>query len=213
MLSPLDFFDLTEFAHRGIFEGLGCVWQALDRLPDYLESHVEAKVLGQVSPAAALEGPVLIGMGTVVEPCAAIIGPAIIGDHCRIRHGAYLRGGVLLGSGCVVGHCSEIKGSIMLDGAKAPHFNYVGDSILGNGVNLGAGTVCANLRLDGCEVFVRTGDSKKCRIGTGRRKLGAILGDGVKTGCCAVLNPGTLIGKGATVPPCACVNRYSAARR
>ena len=213
MLSPLDFFDLAEFAHRSIFDGLEYAWQALDRLADYLENHAQARVLGEISPAAALAGSVVIGSGTVVEPYAAIIGPAIIGDDCRIRHSAYLRGGVLLGSGCVVGHCSEVKGSIMLDGAKAPHFNYVGDSILGNRVNLGAGTVCANLRLDGCEVFVRAGGSGDCRIGTGRRKLGAILGDGVKTGCHAVLNPGTLVARGAVVPPGARVSGYCEAGR
>jgi NDP-sugar pyrophosphorylase family protein len=205
MFSPLDFFDLTGSPHRRLFDELCYVWQALDRLPDYLAAHADWRILGELQTGAIVKGPVFIGKGTVVEPGALIIGPAIIGQECQIRHCAYLRGGVLLGDGCVVGHCSEVKSSILLDEAKAPHFNYVGDSILGNSVNLGAGTMCANLRLDGNEVFVRTGNSDDSRIGTGRRKLGAILGDGARTGCNVVLNPGALIPKGAVVPPGACV--------
>jgi len=200
MLSPQELFDLSRFAHRAIFEGLEDVWQALDRLPEYLGSCVEWNILGEVAPGAVLEGPVFLGAGSVVEPYAVIRGPAVIGANCEIRHGAYLRGGVLLGDECVVGHCSEVKSSIMLDGAKAPHFNYVGDSILGNHVNLGAGTICANLRLDGREVKVRLGRGDGQGARTGRRKLGAIIGDGARIGCNVVLNPGVVIpGESRTV--------------
>lgn len=196
MTSPSEFFDLTGFAHCELFDGVEHVWEALDRLPGYFAAYRDWQVLGEVRPGAVVLGDVFIGRGTVVEPCAYIIGPAIIGENCEIRHGAYLRGNALIGDGCVVGHCTEVKSAILLPGAKAPHFNYVGDSILGRGVNLGAGTICANLRLDWQEVIVRFGGKT---FPTGRQKLGAIIGDLAQTTCNTVLNPGTLIAKGALV--------------
>jgi tetrahydrodipicolinate N-succinyltransferase len=123
---------------------------------------------------------IIIGSGTIVEPGAFIKGPTIIGSHCEIRQGAYIRGDCLVGNKCVVGHATEMKGSIMLDGAKAPHFAYVGDSILGKDVNLGAGTKLANLKMIPGSIIV-TADKK--RYDTGRRKLGAIVGDHTETGC------------------------------
>jgi len=197
MLAASDLFDLTAFTHRHLFDGVTHVWEALDRLPAYLSS-LQPAVLGRVAPGAVIQGPVLIGRGAVVDPCAMIVGPAIIGEGCEIRHGAYLRGGVLIGDRCIVGHCSELKSSILLDEANAPHFNYVGDSILGHRVNLGAGAICANLRLDGREVTIRDGDT---RIATGRLKLGAILGDDVRTACNVALNPGTIAAKGTIILP------------
>lgn len=188
--SPRELFDLTGFAHAALFAGLEHAWQVLDRLENYLASHDDWRVLGQVSPSAVVTGDVFIGKGTIVEPYAVVSGPCIIGADCHIRQAAYVRGPVITGDGCVIGHCSEVKSSLLLDGAKAPHFNYVGDSVLGRHVNLGAGTVCANLRLDGREVRV---DVRGRRVATGRRKLGAILGDRARIGCNAVLNPGTLL--------------------
>ena len=141
---------------------------------------------------------IIIGSGTIIEPGAFIKGPAIIGNHSEIRQGAYIRGDCLIGNGCVVGHATEMKGSIMLDGAKAPHFAYVGDSILGKGVNLGAGTKLANLKMIGGSITV-TVDKK--RYDTGRRKLGAILGDHTETGCNSVTSPGTLMGPSSVVYP------------
>ena len=201
LTSPHDFFELNGFAHAGIFDGTEHVWQALDRLPDYLDAHDDWHVLGDVAPSAVLEGSVFIGRGTVVEPYAFIIGPAIIGENCTIRHSAYIRGDVIVGDDCIIGHCSELKSSIILNGTNVPHFNYVGDSIIGNDVNLGAGTICANLRLDEGEVFVngRTPDLPSIR--TGRQKLGAIIGDGTRTSCNLVLNPGTLLPRGSAVRP------------
>lgn len=139
---------------------------------------------------------IIIGPGTVVEPGAFIKGPAVIGSHSEIRQGAYIRGDCLVGSRCVVGHTTEIKGSIMLDGAKAGHFAYVGDSILGKDVNLGAGTKLANLKMIPGSIIV-TADKK--RYDTGRRKLGAILGDRTETGCNSVTSPGTLMGPSSIV--------------
>ncbi len=139
-----------------------------------------------------------IGRGCLVEPGAMITGPALIGDRSEVRQGAYMRGNCLVGCGCVVGHATEVKNAVFLDGAKAGHFAYIGDSILGNRVNLGAGTRLANLRLIPGEVRIRTGREM---IATGLRKMGAVLGDGVQTGCNTVTNPGTLMGpRSLTLP-------------
>jgi UDP-N-acetylglucosamine diphosphorylase / glucose-1-phosphate thymidylyltransferase / UDP-N-acetylgalactosamine diphosphorylase / glucosamine-1-phosphate N-acetyltransferase / galactosamine-1-phosphate N-acetyltransferase len=154
-----------------------------------------------IMPGAYLfDDRVLIGAGTVVEPGALIKGPAIIGRKCEIRQGAYFRGHCLVGDECLVGHATEIKNSIMLKGSKAGHFAYLGDSILGAYVNLGAGTKLANLKMVPGTVSIRTHHNE--RISTGMRKLGAILGDGVETGCNSVTSPGTFIGKGSRVLPC-----------
>jgi bifunctional N-acetylglucosamine-1-phosphate-uridyltransferase/glucosamine-1-phosphate-acetyltransferase GlmU-like protein len=148
--------------------------------------------------AYLLDGKAIIGSGTIVEPGAMIKGPAVIGKDCQVRQGAYIRGNCLVGNGCVVGHTTEMKGSIMLDGAKAGHFAYIGDSILGKEVNLGAGTKLANLRMIPGTIVIRSG---KNRYHTGMRKLGAILGDGTETGCNSVISPGTLIGPRSIVYP------------
>ena len=139
-------------------------------------------------------GPLSIGKGVLVESGAFIKGPTIIGDQSEIRQGAYLRGHCLVGTRCVIGHVTEVKHAIFLDGAKAGHFAYLGDSILGNEVNLGAGTKLANLRFKGGEVMVD-------EIHTGLRKFGAILGDKTQTGCNVVTNPGTVLGKKSLVLP------------
>ncbi|MBW1636117.1 MAG: hypothetical protein JRC87_00015 [Deltaproteobacteria bacterium] len=139
-----------------------------------------------------------VGKGVLIECGAMIKSPAKIGDCCEIRQGAYLRGYVLAGKRCVLGHTTEIKHSILLNDAKAGHFSYLGDSILGNSTNLGAGTKFANLRfLPGNLTIFFNGE----RIDTGRRKFGAILGDEAQTGCNSVTNPGTILGKGAVLMP------------
>lgn len=143
-----------------------------------------------------------LGQGVLVETGAFIKSPAIIGDHTEVRQGAYLRGYTLIGSRCVVGHTTEVKHAIFLDDAKAGHFAYLGDSILGGGVNLGAGTKLANLRFVKGEVLIRTPEGKMM---SGLTKLGAILGDGVQTGCNSVTNPGTLLGRSSLVLPNATV--------
>ncbi len=139
-----------------------------------------------------------IGKGVLIESGALIKEPAIIGDNTEIRQGAYLRGYCLIGKRCVVGHTTEIKHSIFLNDAKAGHFAYLGDSILGVNVNLGAGTKMANLRFLSGNVQIR---ANKKLIQTGLRKFGAILGDGVQTGCNSVTNPGTLIGPDSILMP------------
>ncbi len=162
---------------------------ALDAALDALPSQAIAIAL---DPRVYLAGDrIAIGKGTRVAPGVTIEGPIRIGEECEIRPGAYLRGGVWIGDGCVVGTNVEVKRAIFLDGAKAPHLSYVGDSILGRSVNLGAGTVLSNFRHDGAEIVIPTSNGW---LHTGRRKLGALLGDGVLTGCNSVLNPGSIVG-------------------
>lgn len=152
-----------------------------------------------IMAGAVLSGEkIRLGRGVLVEPGALIKSPTMIGDHTEIRQGAYVRGYCLVGERCVVGHVTEIKHSIMLNDAKAGHFAYLGDSIAGNHVNLGAGTKLANLRFTNGDINVRTAAGS---INTGLRKMGAILGDQVQTGCNSVTNPGCLLGRKSLVMP------------
>lgn len=152
-----------------------------------------------------LEGRVWIHPSVKLPPFATIIGPAYIGAKTEIRPGAYIRGNVIAGEGCVLGNSSEFKNCLLLDNVQAPHFNYVGDSILGNGAHLGAGVICSNLRLDQGKVIVRL---PAVEVDTGLRKLGAILGDKAEVGCNSVLNPGTLLGPRALIAPCTSFGGY-----
>jgi|HubBroStandDraft_3_1064219.scaffolds.fasta_scaffold33741_2 NDP-sugar pyrophosphorylase family protein len=156
---------------------------------------IEVRLLPEVH---LLGDRIAIGRGTRIHPGVVIEGPAAIGRDVEIRPGAYLRGGVWVGDGCVVGASTEIKRGILLPGARAPHLNYVGDSILGAGSNLGAGTILSNFRHDGGEVRIATAAGA---LGTGRRKLGAVLGDGVQTGCNCVLHPGVVVGRDTQIYP------------
>lgn len=134
---------------------------------------------------------IVIGRGTRIHPGAVVEGPVRIGRNVQIRPGAFIRGGCWIGDGCIVGASTEIKHSIMLDDARAPHLNYVGDSILGCDVNLGAGTIVSNFRHDGQPIQIPCGSD---HLDTKRRKLGGVLGDRVLTGCNCVLHPGVVIG-------------------
>lgn len=171
-------------------------WALLgEPLDDLLAALPSSRVEIRLSPDAHLLGDgIVIGAGTRIYPGAVLEGPLWIGRDVEIRPGAYLRGGVWIGDGCVVGANTEIKRAILLPGAKAPHLNYVGDSILGAGVNLGAGTILSNFRHDGGEVHIG-------RIATGRRKLCAVLGDRVLTGCNCVIHPGVVVGRGTQIYP------------
>jgi UDP-N-acetylglucosamine diphosphorylase / glucose-1-phosphate thymidylyltransferase / UDP-N-acetylgalactosamine diphosphorylase / glucosamine-1-phosphate N-acetyltransferase / galactosamine-1-phosphate N-acetyltransferase len=204
MLSPLDLFDLSEFAHRDIFADCEFAWAALSKIDRYIKDQFsqafQPAIHVEVRPGVFIEGEVYIGQGTVIEPGAFIAGPAIIGEKCEIRQGAYIRGNVILGDKAIVGHATEVKNSIFLNNAHAPHFAYVGDSILGNRVNLGAGTRLANVpifsekdpvTLKRPTVRIRVEGQE---IDTRLSKLGAILGDDAQTGCNTVTNPGCIIG-------------------
>ncbi len=143
-----------------------------------------------------------LGKGVLIEAGAFLQSPIILGDRSVVRHGAYLRGYCLVGRRCVLGHVTEVKHTIFMDDAKAGHFAYLGDSMLGHNVNLGAGTKLANLRFVKGDVRIKT---KEGFLSTGLRKMGAILGDNVQTGCNSVTNPGTLLGKNSMVLPCVMV--------
>jgi NDP-sugar pyrophosphorylase family protein len=190
---PQAFFDLEGFRHGSLLEPSEPVWRALgDTLKAYLEAWDDWSIRVQLVAGVHLLGDrIHIAAGCRVEPGAVIVGPAILDDGVQVRTGAYIRENVILGAGSLVGAHSEVKGSILLPAAKAPHQAYVGDSILGRDVNLGAGTICSNVKNVGREVSFRAGGEV---IHTGLRKFGAVLGDRCKTGCNTVLNPGVLMG-------------------
>ena len=175
-------------------------WELLgEPLVELLAGLPSDRIETAIGPGVHLAGDgIAIGKGTRIHPGAVVEGPVWIGRDAEIRPGAYIRGGTWIGDGCVVGANTEIKHSILLAGAKAPHQNYVGDSILGTGVNLGAGTILSNFRHDGGKIAVPVeGGSQP----TGRRKLGAVLGDGVLTGCNCVLHPGVIVGSKTQIYP------------
>lgn len=191
--------DLKNFAHKELWKEDEPIWHPLLALDDYLKSEV-FKIKIEIPLGIFLKNPELISIesGTTIEPGVMIYGPCIIGKNCYIRHGAYIRENVILGDGCQIGHSAELKHSILLNGAAATHFTYVGDTILGNFVNLGAGVKCANLRIDRKEIAA-TYNGKL--IETGLKKFGAIVGDFVQIGCNSVLNPGTIIGEESFAHP------------
>ncbi|MDT8305453.1 MAG: glucose-1-phosphate thymidylyltransferase [Anaerolineae bacterium] len=202
MLFPSDYFDLTDPEVAALFEDITYVWDLLPALSSRVERLNAGRAsLGEIMPGAVVsDRNVFIAAGARIEPGAYVLGPAYIGPGAVVRHGALVRENVILLAGSVLGHASEAKNSLFLPHAHAPHFNYVGDSILGHRVNLGAGTKLSNLTvlsekdpLSGERpTIVLSWEGKQ--LDTGLAKLGAILGDEVQTGCNAVLNPGSLVG-------------------
>ncbi len=168
-------------------------WDPLKELKSYCDSWSETENSSSIDHTV-LEGNVFIHPSAKIEPFCYIQGPCYIGPEAEIRSGAYIRGYVWVGAKAVIGHTTEVKHSIIMSGAKAAHFNYIGDSILGSGVNLGAGTKLANVRSDLSKqnLTIRFQGQK---VDSGLRKFGAILGDDVKVGCNSVTNPGTVIGR------------------
>jgi NDP-sugar pyrophosphorylase family protein len=175
-------------------------WSLLgDGLDDLLSQLPSHAIEIDPHPGVHLVGDrIAIGTGSCIQPGAVIAGPIFIGRDVEVRSGAYLRGGNWIGDGCIVGANTEIKRAVLLAGARAPHLNYVGDSVLGCDVNLGAGTILSNFRHDGAQVAISMAAG---RLETGRRKLGAVLGDGVLTGCNCVLHPGVVVGHRTQVYP------------
>jgi NDP-sugar pyrophosphorylase family protein len=181
-----------------LFDGCEYAWDALKRIKDYLKANLRPALKNRCEGSAYIGEQVFIGEGTVVEDGVTIKGPAIIGRHCQIRHNAYLREDVIVGDNCVVGNSTELKNALLFNYAVAPHFNYVGDSMLGHRTHLGAGVTLSNFKsLPGNITVEKDGQP----FDTGLRKFGALVGDGAEIGCNAVLNPGSLIGRGAIVYP------------
>lgn len=204
MFSPDLFFDLSDDAVAAFFVDCGQVWEAIGKIKQHVERLVgnEQRLLGTVMAGAYMsQRPLYIAPDAIIEPGAYIHGPAYIGSGAVVRHGAFVRENVIMLSGSVLGHASEAKNSLFLPNAHAPHFNYVGDSILGQRVNLGAGTKLSNLGILS-KKDIATGKRPSIQLtiddqtyDTGLAKMGAILGDDTQTGCNAVLNPGCLVGQ------------------
>ncbi len=184
------FFDIDESLSTLFKES---PWKTLQHLKSYFSSYsfsLQSPI--PVNVAIKNKASVFIGKNVTIDPFVYIEGPCIILDNAHLSHASYIRPYSVIGSGARVGHASEVKHSIIMPGASLAHFNYVGDSIIGNEVNLGAGVKCANVRLDSEAVIVSYGGQK---IDTGLFKMGAIVGDRCKIGCNVVLNPGTVIPK------------------
>lgn len=198
MFKPADLFDLSQTSHAAIFDGCNFAWEALAKIKAYLEANVRPALHNRCEGVAFIGKQVYIGEGTVVEDGAMIKGPALIGRNCQIRHNAYLREDVIVGDHCIVGNSTELKNAILFNHAVAPHFNYVGDSILGHQTHLGAGVVLSNFKSFPGNITVELDGQP---FDTGLRKFGALVGDGAEIGCNAVLNPGSIIGRGAMIYP------------
>src|SRR5208283_2542418 len=189
---------LSQTEHAEIFSGCQYAWEALPKIAADLESRLRPALHNRCEGRAFIGEKVFIGAGTVVEDGVMIKGPAIIGKNCQIRHNAYLRENVIIGDDCVVGNSTEIKNSLLFNHAVAPHYNYVGDSILGHRAHLGAGVKISNFKMFPGNIEV---EKDGVPFDTGLQKFGALLGDGVEIGCNAVLNPGSIIGRGAVIYP------------
>jgi len=197
MFKAADLFDLNQTEHAALFDDCNYAWEALKKIEAYLAS-VTRQNPPKRFPGASIGDRVIIGEGTVVEPGAMIKGPAIIGKNCQIRHNAYIRENAIIGDNCVVGNASELKNAFLFNGVQAPHYNYIGDSILGYKAHLGAGVKISNIKLVPGNVTVPIDG---VATDTGLRKFGALLGDNAEVGCNAVLNPGSILGRGAMVYP------------
>ena len=198
MLKTFDLYDLTHTIAADYLAGYEYPWQALKGIRDLILTL--GPKLGEdfteVSPT------VWVHKTATVFPSAYLGAPCIIGAHTEVRHCAFIRGSALVGENCVVGNSVELKNVILFDNVQVPHFNYVGDSILGYKSHMGAGSVTSNVKSDQTLVVVKNGEEK---VETGLKKFGAMLGDHVEVGCNSVLNPGTVIGRNSNIYPTSCV--------
>ncbi len=188
-----DLFDLKTPYLTPLFSGVDYPWEVLPLISEYIKTLLNSGIDGFTE----IKKDILVGQGVKIYDTATIEAPAIIGSGTEIRPGAFLRGNVITGSNCVIGNSSELKNCILLQNVQVPHYNYIGDSILGNKAHTGAGVICSNLKSDGKPVVIR-GDEN---FETGLRKVGGILADGADIGCGCVINPGTIIGKNTSVYP------------
>lgn len=195
-------YDLSHTMASGLLSRFEYPWEALPHIKEFILA------LGPTLPEEDYDHPeetVWIAKSAKIAPSATVMGPTIIGKSTELRTGAFIRGGVLVGEGCVVGNSCELKNAILFDKVQTPHFNYVGDSILGFASHTGAGAVTSNVKSDKTLVSIRTPDG---RIETGLKKCGAFLGDFVEVGCNSVLNPGTVIGRHSNVYPLSSVRGF-----
>lgn len=188
-----ELFDCKTLYLKDLFSAAEYPWEMLPRIKEYIQTLLTNGIEGYT----LLKEGVLVGENVKIYPTVTIEAPAVIGAGTEIRPGAFLRGNVITGENCVIGNSSELKNCVLLDTVQVPHYNYVGDSVLGNHAHMGAGSICSNLKSDGKSVVIH-GDVD---YETGLRKIGGILADGADVGCGCVLNPGTVIGKNTSVYP------------
>jgi NDP-sugar pyrophosphorylase family protein len=198
MIGTLDLYDLKHTMAGQYLQAFACPWQALAGIKDLILT------LGPTLGEDYIEfyPQVWVHKSANISHTAHLGAPCIIGANTEVRHCAFIRGSALVGENCVVGNSVELKNVILFDGVQVPHFNYVGDSILGYMSHMGAGAVTSNVKSDKTPVTVKNGEEK---IGTGLKKFGAMLGDYVEVGCNSVLNPGTVVGKNSNIYPTSCV--------
>lgn len=197
-----ELYTLNETIAAKIFDDVSYPWEVLPKISDFIIS------LGNTLPADKYEKKgenVWVAKSAKVYPSAYIGGPAIIDEDAEIRHCAFIRGNAIVGKGAVVGNSTELKNVILFNKVQVPHYNYVGDSILGFKAHMGAGSITSNVKSDKTLVIVRIG-SESCE--TGLKKFGAMLGDNVEVGCNSVLNPGTIIGRGTNIYPTSMVRGF-----
>ena len=202
MLKINELFDLSHSMAGEFLAGFTWPWEALPHIKEEILRLIGTLPKDEYREAAP---QVWVHNTVTIAPTAFLAGPAIIGANTEIRPGAFIRGSALVGADCVVGNSVELKNVIIFDHVQVPHYNYVGDSILGYGAHMGAGAVTSNIKSDRTNVVVRDGQE---RYETGLRKMGAMLGDHVEVGCNSVLNPGTVIGPESRVYPLSSVRGY-----
>ena len=198
MIKTMDLFDLNHTRAAAYLAGFEYPWQALAGIKDLILTLGPglSDEYTEVSPG------VWVHKTAQVAPTAYLGAPCIIGANTEVRHCAFIRGSALVGDGCVVGNSVELKNVILFDGVQVPHYNYVGDSILGHKSHMGAGSITSNIKSDQTLITIRNGSEA---IPTGLLKIGAMLGDRVEVGCNSVLNPGTIIGRHSNIYPLSCV--------
>ncbi len=188
-----ELFDCTTPYLTDLFKDAEYPWEMLPRIKDYIKSLIKTGIPGYKE----ISDGVLVGENVKIYPTATIEGPTIIGSGTEVRPGAFIRGSVITGENCVIGNSTELKNCILLNNVQVPHYNYVGDSVLGNYTHMGAGSICSNLKSDKKAVVIHADRDFE----TGLRKIGGILADHADIGCGCVLNPGTVIGKNTSVYP------------
>lgn len=194
--------DCDQTIAKPLFEQVQYPWEVLCRLKDFILQ------LGPTLPEdkyEQVEKDIWIAKNAVVAKSASLTGPLIICEKAEIRHCAFIRGNAIVGEYAVVGNSTELKGSILFNGVQVPHYNYIGDSVLGYKAHTGAGTITSNLKSDKKKISVNLAGEK---LDTGLKKLGAILGDGVEVGCNSVLNPGAIVGRGSVIYPLSMVRGF-----
>lgn len=194
--------DFDKTIAKALFESVTFPWEAFEKLPEFILA------LGSTLPDdeyTKIGEDIWVSKSAEVAPSAYLHGPLIIGEGTEVRHCAFIRGTAIVGRGCVVGNSTELKGSILFDGVQCPHYNYIGDSILGYKSHTGAGVITSNLKSDKSLVTVAF---EGARVDTNRKKFGAIIGDFTEVGCNSVLNPGTIVGRNTNIYPLSMVRGY-----